>query len=141
MTPTLNGRIQTRLFLILVVGSVWTILIGPILPRPDVVGLGELYARSFAVLFLVALFGVGWELLYHALQQRRWEKDWPTLYGLLEMVPEGILLAFCVVPTGLAPGGTFFVHFVSTWIVTWLWANGPMRVLNLHWRFDGGRLV
>jgi hypothetical protein len=30
--PTLNGRIQTRIFLLAVVGSIWTLIITPILP-------------------------------------------------------------------------------------------------------------
>ena len=32
MLPTLNGRIQTRIFLLLVVGGIWTLLITPMLP-------------------------------------------------------------------------------------------------------------
>ena len=32
MLPTLNGRIQTRVFLLLVVGGIWTLLLTPVLP-------------------------------------------------------------------------------------------------------------
>ena len=31
MTPTLIGRIQTRLFLVATVGVLWTLLLGPLL--------------------------------------------------------------------------------------------------------------
>jgi hypothetical protein len=30
---------------------------------------------------------------------------------------------------------------VSTWIITWLFANGPMKIFFLRWRFSGGRLI
>ena len=32
MLPTLNGRIQTRIFVTAVIGSIWTLIITPILP-------------------------------------------------------------------------------------------------------------
>ena len=35
----------------------------------------------------------------------------------------------------------FTFLFVSTWIVTWLFANGPMKIFFLRWRFNGGQLV
>lgn len=141
MTPTLSGRIQTRLFLIFVVGVVWTILVIPVLALFSVATVGQAYAGALFTLVVVAILGCGWELAYHALQQRRWEKDWPTLYGLITMLPEMLLTAIFVLPTPIVSGGVFFFHFTSTWIVMWLWANGPMRVLSLHWRFNGGRLV
>ena len=32
MLPTLSGRIQTRIFLLVVVGGLWTLIITPVLP-------------------------------------------------------------------------------------------------------------
>jgi hypothetical protein len=142
--PTLNGRIQTRIALLLVVGGLWTLLITPILPGVDDVGDG--YRTTFAVLFVVLVLGVAWELLYHLLQQFRWEKDWPTLFGLVTAVNEG-LLVWLLFDLGAVPGNielplsAFLVHFGTTWLVVWLVANGPMRVPFLRWRFRGGRLV
>ena len=78
--------------------------------------------------------------------QFRWEKDWPTLFGLLLGIPEGIV-AYAVARSGVLAGvedisGTaFLVGFGTTWLVTWLFVNGPMRVLSVHWRFQGGRLL
>jgi hypothetical protein len=145
MTPTLNGRLQTRVFLILVVGSAWTLIIGPALPRPANAGLADIYTGAFEVLAVVLVAGLLWELAYHSLQQLRWEKDWPTLFGFLTGINEGLVAWVLVVPLGLTtvvvPTTTFVVHFVTTWIVTWLWANGPMRVVFLRWRFRGGRIV
>jgi hypothetical protein len=137
--PTLNGRIQTRVFVLLVVGGLWTLIITPLLGRP--------YATTFVVLLAVTVLGVGWELIYHFVQQFRWEKDWPTLFGLLTAVNEGVLLWLLIsvhaVP-GLPPEvplGVFLVQFLTTWIIVWLVVNGPMRVPFVHWRFRGGRLI
>jgi hypothetical protein len=144
MLPTLNGRIQTRLFLILVIGGLWAVVISPALPGAGTVE--ENYQAMYAILAIVAVLGVGWEIVYHGLQQFRWEKDWPTLFGLLVAVPEG-LVAFAVARSGVLPWAenvstaAFVVGFGSTWLVTWLFVNGPMRVLSVHWRFRGGRLI
>lgn len=145
MLPTLNGRIQTRIFLLLVVGGIWTVLLTPVLPLG--VPLGTAYRATFVVLLTVLVLGIGWELVYHLLQQFRWEKDWPTLFGLLTAVNEG-LVVWLLVHDGSAPGlpfpvptGVFLVQFLTTWILVWLIANGPMRVPFVHWRFRGGRLI
>ena len=147
MLPTLNGRIQTRIFLLAVVGGLWTLIISPVLPGRGALGLAETYRMTFTVLIATTVLGIGWELVYHFLQQFRWEKDWPTLFGLVTVLNEGgllwWLLTLGVVPT--LPGGvplvTFLVLFATTWVLVWLAANGPMRVPFIHWRFRGGRLV
>lgn len=145
MTPTIGGRIQTRIFLIAVVGSLWALVIGPFLPGiPAGAGLAEVYRIAFTVLAAVLVLGLAWEFVYHGLQQFRWEKDWPAFFGFLEGINEGLLLWYLLVARDLLDLGlatsTFVVHFVTTWIVTWLCAHGPMR-LFLRWRFTGGRLV
>ena len=43
-------------------------------------------------------------------------------------------------PDGV-PTGAFLLHLLTTWILVWLVANGPMRVPFIHWRFRGGRLI
>jgi hypothetical protein len=145
MVPVLWGRIQTRLFLLAVVGSAVTALVTPLLPAGG--PLAARYQVTFVVLATVAVLGVGWELIYHELMMFRWEKDWPTLFGLLTMVPEGLLvwelLRRSLVPfIGVRPSpDVFLIHFCAVWIAVWLVANGPMRVLFLRWRFRGGRLV
>jgi hypothetical protein len=145
MVPILIGRIQTRLFLLALVGSLVTLLLVPVLPGEA--ALAERYRDGFVVLAAVAVLGIGWELLYHLLMQFRWEKDWPSLFGLLTGVPEGLLLwallgAGAVPLAGAAPPGwVFAVQFGVIWLAVWLVANGPMRVPFLRWRFRGGRLV
>ena len=145
MVPTLTGRIQTRIFLLAVVGGLITLIIVPILPGSA--PLGDKYQDGFLVLLSVAVVGVLWELLYHLLMQWRWEKDWPTLFGLVEGVPEGaliwILLNAGTIPgiAGRVGGVAFLIQFILVWLGVWLVANGPMRVPFIRWRFHGGRIV
>jgi hypothetical protein len=144
VTPTLAGRLQTRFFLLLFVGGLVTLLITPVLPGGG--SLSERYQTTFTVLALVAVVGIAWEIIYQGLQQFRWEKDWPTLFGLVTGVPEGIA-AWLLLDAGVVPGidgvaGTaFLLHFAAVWLCVWLFANGPMRVVSLRWRYAGGRLV
>lgn len=144
MLPTLNGRIQTRIFAVVVFGGLWTLLITPILPTGA--SLGASYGATFTILIMVIVIGILWELLYHFLMQFRWEKDWPTLFGLVTAINEGILL-WILLDTGTwfwdvsVPLGAFLIHFITTWLVVWVMVNGPMRVPFIHWRFRGGALI
>ena len=72
-------------------------MVTPVLPMEA--ALADKYAAMFGVLLIVGVVGVAWELLYHLLQQWRWDKDWPTLLGLLLGIPEGAL-AFVVARSG-----------------------------------------
>lgn len=145
MVPTVLGRIQTRLFLLAIIGVVVTALITPVLP---VTGpLSERYQATFIVLAAVAVLGIAWELVYHLIMQWRWEKDWPTLFGLLTLIPEGILVGALATNQllpwlpGPVPTTAFIIHFMVVWVAVWITANGPMRVPFIHWRFNGGRLI
>ena len=142
MTPTLVGRIQSRLFLLFTVGLLWTFVVVPVLPRFGA-PLGEVYGITITAIILTAVLGIGWELLYHLIQQYRWEKDWPILFGLLTGFNEGVvvyaLLIALFTPAPRFP--TFFVHFVTTWVLVWLVAVGPFRLFLLRWRFRGGRIL
>jgi hypothetical protein len=145
MVPTLLGRIQTRLFLLAVVGGAVTAVLAPILSIDAPVG--ERYRITFVVLAAVAVLGIGWELVYHFAMQWRWEKDWPTLFGLVTLVPEGFLvwrlLEASLVPSisGPVATGAFWLDFVVVWLAVWLVANGPLRVPFIRWRFYGGRFL
>jgi hypothetical protein len=145
VVPTLNGRIQTRIFLLAVVGGLITLIIVPFLPGSA--PLGDKYRVVFLVLSIVAVLGVFWELLYLLLMQCRWEKDWTTLFGVVVGVPEGaliwILLSIGAIPgiVGKVSGAAFLIQFILVWLGVWLVANGPMRVPFIRWRFHCGRLV
>jgi len=141
MLPTLNGRIQTRIFMLVTLGSLITLVLTPVLPGdPD-------YRTTFIILATVLVLGVGWEVIYHLIQQFRWEKDWPTLFGFVTCVNEGalvwLLLELEVVPgiDGEVPFGAFLIDFLVIWMAIWVAVNGPMRVPFIRWRFFGGRLL
>ncbi len=141
MLPTLSGRLQTRVFMLVVFGGLITLALTPVLPNdPD-------YQTTFLVLAAVTVLGVGWEFVYHGIQQFRWEKDWPTLFGLVTAINEGALV-WLMLKLELVPGidetppfSTYVILFLVIWIVVWLWVNGPMRVPLIRWRFHGGRVV
>lgn len=146
MLPTLNGRIQTRIFMLVVFGSVITFVLTPLLPGPFGFD-GESYKTTYLILATVLVLGLVWELIYHLIQQFRWEKDWPTMFGLLTGIPEGLLVGYLAaqgwlpfLPAAVAPAA-FAIHFTVVWLVVWLVANGPMRVPFIRWRFRGGRLL
>ena len=140
MTPTLMGRLQTRVFVTLVIGGPWTVLMAILLPG---VGVTDM----LRVLVAMGVLGMGWELLYHWLMGFRWEKDWPSLLGLVTGINEGILLGV-LLGLGAIPSldtgpaiWIFLVHFVSIWLVIWGWLQGPMKIVHPRWRFRGGRFV
>jgi hypothetical protein len=139
MLQTLYGRIQTRIAVLAVIGGLVTLAITPFLAEAT-------YAATFSILAAVIVIGLAWEVVYHLLQQFRWEKDWPTPFALLNGINEGVLLWF-LVRAGLIPNAQgvtlwpFVVDFAAVWVSTWLWNNGPMRVPFVHWRFRGGRLI
>ena len=147
MTPTLSGRIQTRILLLIVIGAPWTLLIGPVLPgRPEGASLGDVYEATLAALAIVGVGGIALELIYHGIQQFRWEKDWPTLFGLLLGVPEGVATFFLLDSGVIRDVGEvsiplFITHFATVWVLVWLVANGPARVPFRYWRYRGGRVL
>ena len=174
MTFTLIGRIQTRIFLGITVGVIWTAVITPFLPSPPMGSLGGVgmvpmqmtrlmlplvapynplaidYRMTFAMLGIMVAAGVLWECIYHFMQQFRWNKDWPAFFVLLAGIPEGLVLWYLVHfahvengPLALnSPGMPMFaIDFITVWLLMWLFMTGPMKVVSMRWRFEGGRLL
>jgi hypothetical protein len=139
---SLRGRLETRWFLAAAVGLPWTLLL-TLLLRPGSDSTPTLLRSTAATMLLMALLGTVWELAYHGCQQRRWDRDWPSVLALASVVVEAGPLWWA---TGRVPGvhrasgATFLAMVGSAWLLMWLFAQGPMRVLFLRWRFNGGRL-
>ncbi len=79
-------------------------------------------------------------------QQFRSEKDWHTLFGMVTIVNEGVLMwllvghSTLVVPEHVRPSlAAFTVQFVVIWLAFWIVVNGPMHGVIHGWRFAGGR--
>lgn len=127
--------------MLVVFGGLITLVLTPILPHDPS------YRTTFIVLAAVTVLGVLWECLYHFVMQWRWEKDWPTLFGLLNGINEGALVWLLLwlgwIPgiKGAVPFSTFIILFTVIWLVIWVWVNGPMRIPLIRWRFRGGRIV
>lgn len=141
MTPTLSGRWQTRLFLLVTVGLVLTLFFADWFESVQV----GTYEIPFVVLFWVGLIGLGWDVLYDRVQKGRWDSDWPPAYQLGAGVAEGGLL-YVLVRAGWLPGvpaelpfWMFFVHYATVWTALFLMTQGPLRVLYPQWRFRGGQ--
>ncbi|HNB52873.1 MAG TPA: hypothetical protein PK530_13070 [Anaerolineales bacterium] len=136
MTPTLNGRWQTRLLMNLTIGVVFTALFG--LAWQD-------FRTAFVALAYMTGLGLVWDVVYIRLQAWRWDHDWPPVLFLLgamwEMLVLGVAIGMEKLP-GLAPDyGVFslLLHYGTVGLVSFLWMFGPMRVLFPRWRFRGGQ--
>lgn len=134
MTPTLSGRLQTRVVLMALVAVPLTLLLA-LLPGITLVG------GLFTILVMTAL-GLGWELVYHALQQLRWDKDWPGVFALLAGVPEALALWVVLGVIGQRPSAAAFtLHIGLLWLMIWGIQQGPLAVIAPAWRFHGARLI
>ncbi|OIJ24264.1 sortase domain-containing protein [Nocardioides luteus] len=134
MTPTLSGRLQTRVALMALVAVPLTLLLA-LLPGLTLVG-------GLLTMLIMTALGLGWELAYHALQQLRWDKDWPGLFSLLAGVPEAVALWAVLGALGQRPSaGTFALHIGVVWMVIWAIQQGPLAVIAPAWRFHGARLI
>ncbi|MBD6616944.1 hypothetical protein FNW02_14175 [Komarekiella sp. 'clone 1'] len=141
MTPTLLGRWQTRLLLLATVGVLVSLpfaigLVGP--------GANSVY---FWILSYVAIFGLGWDVLYNYLQKSRWDRDWPAAYQLLAGIWE-LVFVFCGIklfgflPTPLPKEelspGAFLFHYSVVWLAVFIVSQSLMRIIFPRWRFRGG---
>lgn len=144
MTLTLAGRLQTRLMILASVGVPWTLIVS--LPLAWVSGVSPRLSYRITLETAIALMvlGLAWEMAYHGMQQFRWDKDWPTAFGLITIVNEGALvwLILHLIPGAWESSSSILPLFVSylctTWVLLWAVAQGPLRFVVLRWRFEGG---
>jgi hypothetical protein len=142
MTPTLFGRWQTRIFLLITFGNLVSL--------PFYLGLiGEKDNLAyFWIVFWVGIFGLAWDVLYNYLQQYMWDRDWPGFFVFLAGIVEGIFLALILGIFGL-PGvpndefnlASFIVHYGLVWLAVYISSWTAMRVLFPRWRFRGGEWI
>ena len=136
MTPTLRGRWQTRLVLLLTIGVGVTAFFGMIYQD---------FGVGFSILGYILIFGLVWDVWYNFLQSLRWDHDWsPALYlaaGIWETVILWVLIQFLGLP-GIPDNLNAFIflfHFGSIWVITMFIMFGPLRIIFPRWRFRGGQ--
>lgn len=134
MTPTLVGRLHTRAFVLAAVGLPWTLFLVLVTPLP-------IGGATLGWLILTGIGLVLWEPVYHLLQQFRWEKDWPIFFSLVTVVNEGLLTGAVLSRIVDVSAGLFALQLFTTWLFVWLTTIGPMRVLFLRWRYQGGEIL
>lgn len=149
MTPTLAGRIQTRIFLTWTIGLVlsgfYTLVYNAFMPDPPTIATIAFW-ELFLILIYVTLIGIILDFAYIFIQSFHWDRDWPLGYQFLTGFIEGIIV-FWLFFFGLLPGTTynagdwwrFWLAYGTIWVTTWWWVFGPMRIFFLRWRFRGGQ--
>jgi hypothetical protein len=153
MTPILQGRWQTRTFVLWTIGLLVTYLVSVYYDARDA-GSESLFDEVFLpVLFWIWLFGLGWDILYFGIQQFKWDRDWPPVFQWTAAAWEGLFVALMISYVGLPlindgfeeNFGEFLdryiVHYTLVWFFTFFWVQGPMRALFPLWRFHGGRII
>lgn len=135
MTPTLAGRLQTRLALSLLIGVpvalLATVLLG-----------GLTLGDALRGLAVITVLGLGWDLLHQALQERRWDRDWPRLFTILSWAPEAAVSWFVLrVVDSAAPVASHLVLFTMLWGGMLAARASLLPVLLPRWRHQGQRLT
>ncbi len=136
MTPTLLGRWETRFLLLATVGVIVTLVVGLIIKN---------IATPFLLLGYVFLFGLVWDAVYQYLITFRWDRDWPTVFQVLAGIVEGALVWLLLrfvdlpgIPARTVPFSVFIGMYASIWLLTFIIAQGPLRIVLVRWRYRGG---
>jgi len=158
MTPTFLGRIHTRLLLVLVIGLPWSLVIGFLLREND----RQLFGLPLIVLGVFLFVGIVWDVIYIAIQQLRWDRDWPYAFQFLIGITEGLLLYWLtirfvfpslMIETAGDPSLTLFgdltsnqprevvflLHYLPIFLLSFGAVFGPLRVFLPQWRYKGGQ--
>jgi hypothetical protein len=137
MTPTLLGRWQIRIFLLVTVGLIVSLLVGLII--------GGKYQIPLLALLYVLLFGLVWDVIYQVITSYRWDRDWPTSFQVAAGVIEGALV-WGLILTKTLPGISTPPHFIIfliqygiIWLSIFVLTQGPLRIFWLKWRYQGGQ--
>jgi hypothetical protein len=136
VTPTLIGRLQTRLALAAVVGLPIALLVAALLE-------GVTARGAVTALGVITLLGLAWEGIYHLIQQRRWDRDWPISLALAAGVPEALVAWPVLKAVGAAPATltAYLALFLAVWVGLWVAQQGPISIFLPHWRHHGARLT
>jgi hypothetical protein len=145
--PTLKGRWETRLVLLVLIGlpvtAWWSwYLTGNAAPTAN---------APYLVLFTIFVIGAALDPVYILMQRFRWDRDWPFAFQLLSMTCE-FILALAVISAGLHPYlrpssiqrsadlRNVTLHYASILGPSFLALLGPIQIFLVRWRYKGGEL-
>lgn len=148
MLPTLAGRIQTRLFLFLVLGLPITALFA--YAHNGWVWNWDQAQIFFLFITTLTILGLILDPVYIFIQTLRWDRDWPFAFQFFFSIVEfGILVGLMMsdlipwLPMGSGKGAvqlqTVVLHFLCVFIPMFLALLGPVSVFFIRWRFKGGQ--
>ena len=147
MTPTLWGRITTRILLFILIGLPVTFFYAwwqtswnwP----PSIV--------PFIILATLLIVGLVLDPIYIFLQGFRWDHDWPFAFQFLFSIIE-FLIVLLIIDTDwhplLLPAaigtwtdlGYVTLHFTLVFIPSFLALLGGLQIFLVRWRFKAGQL-
>ena len=135
MTPTLNGRWQSRAFVLLTFGVVISLIFGIL--YGDIV-------TTFALLVYMLVLGAGLDVLYHALQVPRWDSDWSPIFMIAGGMGEGLFLWLLIQAVGWPEDFAFWkfaLYYTAVFVITLVMMLGGLKILFPQWRFTGGKIT
>lgn len=138
MTPTLQGRWQSRIFLFSTIGFVITLIASIIFND---------FRGGFIVLSYVLGLGLIWDVVYTGLQRFRWDRDWPTSYvffaGVFEAVAAWFVMKTADYPSGFADEidlTKYIAHYTVVWVAIFCALYSAMLIFFPRWRYHGGQI-
>lgn len=166
MTPTLLGRLQTRIILFVFIGLPVTLLYAwylanwsasadysvswPFsfvwLPLPPFEL--SIFQDPFKFLFCILVLGLILDVLYIQIQRFHWDQDWPFAYQLFFSWVEFFIVFFAMdfglldfmFPDGRIPFSTAVWHFTWVFIPSFIGVLALIQIFLIRWRFKGGEL-
>ncbi len=155
MIPTLSGRWQTRIFLLVVLGIPVTLLYTAWQIRyhegSEGLEFGVALRTPLVILGYVLVLGLFWDVFYLGIQRTRWDRDWPFAFQFLAGIWEGLVLRLILfqeridLPFLPEPAELdrelFLIHYAAVFLVTFLAVFGPLKIFFPTWRYHGGQFV
>lgn len=123
MTPSLSGRLQTRLILTIMVGF-------PV----------GLYFVNLLPILLMFLFGIVWDIFYSFIQSKRWDRDWPPLLIAIGGLMEGLFLYTFLTQILKVSTIHFFKMYGTIFIIMFIMQTGVLNIFLPYRRHKAGRV-
>jgi len=148
MTPTLAGRLQTRLLLYIFIGLPMTALFTWVV-FPAIWDAALVPEVPFYFLTAILILGLFLDVIYMQIQRFRWDNDWPfafqfffsileflAIWGLVQInVFDPFILAEDIPSVWMA-----ITQFVLVFIPSFIAILGFVQIFCVRWRFKGGEL-